>query len=231
MSESDPTLLAIDATGARCAALVWRSGAAIGSAERDLPRGGGAEQLIEVVEAALAAAGLDWSGVDRIVVARGPGSFTGVRIGVAAARGLALAMDRPAIGVSGFDVIAASARAAGHGADGPVAVVFGRAPRLAWRLYDFSKNPDDVLPPALADAESGDVAALQATGARLFVGPSAEAGGAPAVAMTLDVTMLARLGAAAPDAAERPTPLYLRPPDATPPSLTPPIRLDAAASE
>ena len=59
-----------------------------------------------MIEAVLAEAGIDFDDLDRIAVTTGPGSFTGVRVGVAAARGLALALDIPAVGVGSLDALA-----------------------------------------------------------------------------------------------------------------------------
>ncbi len=66
---------------------------------------GQAERLIPMLEEVLATAGKEWSDLDRIGVGIGPGNFTGIRIAVSAARGLALGLDIPAIGVSTFDAI------------------------------------------------------------------------------------------------------------------------------
>jgi len=64
---------------------------------------GQSERLVPMVQEAMAEAGLFWSALDCIAVTNGPGSFTGVRIGLAAAQGLALAWDKPLLTVTSFD--------------------------------------------------------------------------------------------------------------------------------
>ena len=59
-------------------------------------RSGHAERLLPMIGEVMAEAGMAFSAIDRIAVTVGPGSFTGVRVGVSAARGLALALRRPA---------------------------------------------------------------------------------------------------------------------------------------
>lgn len=216
-------VLAIDATADCGAAMIWRApGGVLAARSQDMPRGGGGEALIGLTADVLAESGLGWESIDRLVVARGPGSFTGVRIGIAAARGLALALGRPAIGVDGFDVLRAQAQQR-HPDIARLAIVFGRTPRLVWRRY--ARGADGALA-ADGPLQRGDAEALQAAPTDLFIGPAAEAAAPrPAAAGGLDLETLARLGAEAPDDGARPTPLYLRPPDAAEPSFTPPPRL------
>ena len=66
---------------------------------------GQAERLMPLLEEVLAEAGHGWGDLARIGVGVGPGNFTGIRIGVSAARGLALALEIPAVGVNGFEII------------------------------------------------------------------------------------------------------------------------------
>ena len=66
---------------------------------------GQSERLVPMVQAAMAAARLLWSDLQALAVTSGPGGFTGVRIGLAAAQGLALAWDLPVIAVSAFAVL------------------------------------------------------------------------------------------------------------------------------
>lgn len=102
-------LLAIDTAGPDCAVALARSGPGGGEilvrATEQIGRGH-AERLMPMIEAALEEAHTDFADLERIAVTTGPGSFTGVRVGVAAARGLALALDIPAIGVGSLDALA-----------------------------------------------------------------------------------------------------------------------------
>lgn len=67
---------------------------------------GQAERLIPLLELVLSEAAMDWSDVAALAVGTGPGNFTGVRIAVAAARGLALGLGVPAIGVTRLEALA-----------------------------------------------------------------------------------------------------------------------------
>src|SRR5690606_9429622 len=73
---------------------------------------GQAERLLPLLQEVLAEAGLEWRALARLAVTRGPGSFTGVRIGLATARALALAAGRPLLALDGFTVLAAQVREA-----------------------------------------------------------------------------------------------------------------------
>lgn len=71
---------------------------------------GHAEHLIGIVDRALDQAGLALSHIDRLAVTIGPGSFTGIRVGVAAARGFALSLNVPAVGITTLEVMASAQR-------------------------------------------------------------------------------------------------------------------------
>ena len=103
-------LLAIDCAANLCAACVYdaAAGKELGRSVRDLGKGH-AEHLMAVIDEALKAGGTDYAGLGAVAVSVGPGSFTGLRVGVSAARGLALALKIPAIGVTTLEALAAEA--------------------------------------------------------------------------------------------------------------------------
>jgi tRNA threonylcarbamoyladenosine biosynthesis protein TsaB len=102
-------LLALDTAGPDCRVAIARGDARdfqiVTQGEERVGRGH-AELLMPMVEAALAAAGAQFEDLDRIAVTTGPGSFTGVRVGIAAARGFALALDIPAVGIGSLAALA-----------------------------------------------------------------------------------------------------------------------------
>lgn len=102
--------LAIDCSARFCAAALHDAGGdrILASASPDIGRGH-AEQLPSVLQSVLADAGIDLSRVGRIGVTIGPGSFAGIRVGVAFARGLALALQVPSVGVGSLEAIAVPA--------------------------------------------------------------------------------------------------------------------------
>ncbi len=104
---SDPVILAFDTSAAHCAAALLRGDAVLEARAEDMGRGQ-AERLFPLLEEVLASNGLGWQDLSRLGVGIGPGNFTGIRISVAAARGLALSLGVPAIGVSTFQAISMS---------------------------------------------------------------------------------------------------------------------------
>jgi tRNA threonylcarbamoyladenosine biosynthesis protein TsaB len=95
-----------------------------------------ARTVLEDVDALLGAAGARARDLDRLVVGRGPGSFTSTRIGLAVVRGLAFALDLPVAGVSTLDALAASAQDAYPVVDAGRSEVFVPGPRAV--------APDDL---------------------------------------------------------------------------------------
>ena len=102
---SEPLVLGFDTSAAHCAAALLSGDQIIAVRAEEMGRGQ-AERLMPLLEEVLAEGGADWSDLDAIGVGIGPGNFTGIRISVSAARGLALALNIPAIGVSSFEAIA-----------------------------------------------------------------------------------------------------------------------------
>jgi N6-L-threonylcarbamoyladenine synthase len=208
-------VLALDTAGVDCAAAVYDSDGDCVLAEiTDTIGKGHAEHLIALVDRVLGKAGLGLQAMERIAVTIGPGSFTGIRVGVAAARGFALSLGIPAVGVTTLAVIAADHR---QRSPGRAVVVAMDAKRGEVYLQAFRADGVAVDEPKallLEEAQSlvssfdGDLAgsALPLLRGEVTVEP---------VANIFPIEAVARLGAAmAPG--EKPKPLYLRGPDAKP---------------
>ncbi|WP_171124469.1 MULTISPECIES: tRNA (adenosine(37)-N6)-threonylcarbamoyltransferase complex dimerization subunit type 1 TsaB [unclassified Ruegeria] len=103
---SEPVILAFDTSAAHCAAALLQGDHIVTSKVEVMTRGQ-AERLMPLLEEVLAEAGRTWGDLSAIGVGIGPGNFTGIRISVSAARGLALGLGVPAVGVSGFEAICA----------------------------------------------------------------------------------------------------------------------------
>ncbi|MCE0505759.1 tRNA (adenosine(37)-N6)-threonylcarbamoyltransferase complex dimerization subunit type 1 TsaB [Roseivivax sp. GX 12232] len=215
---SDPTLLAFDTSAAHCAAALLSGGQIRAMAFDEMARGQ-AERLMPLLEEVLTEAGLGWGDLDALGVGTGPGNFTGIRISVAAARGLALARGIDAIGVSGFDVLRGLAGAPEMGA----LAVHLPGPRDGRYWQDYRNGLPEGAP--LYEREGR---APPEPGATLL-GPEAEplarAWGAGHAAHDAQLTWpeaiaeLARIAAqrAATGApGPRAAPLYVRPADAAP---------------
>lgn len=218
-------LLAIDAACSACSAAVLRGGR-IAAAERAEAARGQAERLLPMAVRALAAAGLDFPALTGLAATVGPGSFTGIRAALAAARGLALALGLPVVGVTTFEAVARAARRARLGLPCLVAVETGRADLYVQRFEaDGAPRgaPAAVLPEDAARSWDGPAVLAAGTGAKRLAAALAARGVPVSVAPgdgAPDARIVARIAAgmlqrgAAP--AAPPAPLYLRPPAARP---------------
>ena len=102
-----PNVVAIDTSAGACSVAVIGAGARI--ARTVATERGHAELLIGLIAAAMADSGQGFADLDLIAVTTGPGSFTGLRVGLASARGLALAASLPCLGITTLDALAQSA--------------------------------------------------------------------------------------------------------------------------
>jgi tRNA threonylcarbamoyladenosine biosynthesis protein TsaB len=209
------TVLAIDTTLNACQAALWGPEGLIAVQSEPMQRGQ-AERLAPLVAELLADAGVRPGDLTRVAVTTGPGSFTGTRVGLAFARGLALALKLPCVGVSTLEVLAL---AGGH--EGLRAAVVQTPGALYLAAY---ADGIAVLEPMGAEAPGAAALLVKAFGGRpaILRGPGAAAlaalvpgciaagGGAGP-----DVAELARLGATIADPGTAPPhPTYLRDPDA-----------------
>lgn len=183
---------------------------------------GHAEKLMAMIMAATAEAGVALAEIDAFAASIGPGSFTGIRVGVAAARGFALASGRPAVAVSSLEALAEEVRELAP-ARPVVAVLDARKDEVY--AQGFAADGSPVAPPfvaaaTLAAALAADLGAMViGSGAPLLaaVDPSLTILAAtpfPAID-TIARLALPRLAAAVPGR-DLPAPLYVRPPDAKP---------------
>ena len=181
---------------------------------------GHSERIAGFARDAAAQAGVGFPDLDRIGVTVGPGSFTGLRVGLAFAQGLGAALDRPVVGVSALDALAASADRAATVA----ALIDARRGQVYARFWRGGEpeGPAEALSLDAAAARIADLgsdAVLVGSGAALF---AEVAVGRPALTLAGPAPeALARLAAAADPASAPARPLYLRAPDATPPTRLP----------
>jgi tRNA threonylcarbamoyladenosine biosynthesis protein TsaB len=220
-------LLVIDTALGACTAAVFQDGRSL--AERFEPMAKGhQERLAGLARDVMTEAGGGFDALDCIGVTVGPGSFTGLRVGLAFAQGLGAALDRPVVGISALDALAASLDEGGDGDGAPIAALIdARRGQVYAKFFvgGVAVGPDE----ALTLEEAARRTAALGPGVRLVGGGAAvltQAFPDLTVAMS-DVRVapspraLARLAAAADPTDHPPRPLYLRAPDATPPSRLP----------
>lgn len=216
-------VLAIDTALEACAAAVLDSASgAIAAHESLTMQRGHAEALMPLIQRVMARAGLGFGELDRIAVTTGPGSFTGLRVGIAAARGLGLAAGKPVVGLTTLAAFAAPLIAANDTL--PVVVAIDARHDHVY-LQVFGPGGRTLVAPRLCPLR--DALRAAAGGAARLTGNAAEilakawpAGEKPPSKIEQrgapDIDWVARLGAAAQESTAPPKPLYLRAPDAQP---------------
>src|SRR5215475_16198928 len=215
-------VLAIDTALEACSAAVLDTGGGITASESLAIMRGHAEALMPLIARVMNGAGIEFAQLDRIAVTTGPGSFTGLRVGISAARGIALAAGKPAVGLSTLAAFAAPLIAEDDSTH-VVAAIDARHDQVYLQVFGIGGRT--LVSPRIATLREAARAAITAP-ARI-VGSAANQvaaawprGAEPPLSIehlsAPDIGWVARLGAAAAEGYGPPKPLYLRPPDAQP---------------
>ena len=216
-------VLAIDTALAACSAAVLDTehGSIVAAESLPMTRGH-AEALMPLVARVMHQAGIAFSDLDRVAVTTGPGSFTGLRVGIAAARGIALAADKPAVGLSTL-----TAYAAPHMAEDDSVPVVAAIDARHGHVYlqVFGPGGRTLSAPRLAplreavQAASAAPACIVGSAAQSVAAGLSQADAEPAAVDARpapDIAWVARIGAGLPEGQSPPRPQYLRAPDAQP---------------
>lgn len=223
-------ILALDTALGACSVALVEDGIIRARRYQDRTRGH-AEVLMDLVSEVEDEAGFRSLDCDRLAVSVGPGTFTGLRVSLAAARGLALATGLPLVGITTLQAIAAGDTLE-HGQ--VIALLDAKRGEVYGQVFDAgSQTPPKTQPQVLtheaaqalvSQAMDQGVVSLVGTGAALIAEPI----GAAALACVSsapdqpDAAIIARLAALVADPASAPpVPLYLRDPDAKLPSRNP----------
>ncbi|MDF0496274.1 tRNA (adenosine(37)-N6)-threonylcarbamoyltransferase complex dimerization subunit type 1 TsaB [Bradyrhizobium yuanmingense] len=221
-------ILAIDTALEACAAAVLDTDAGeLLARESQLMKRGHAEALMPMIARVMQSAGLAFTSLDRIAVTVGPGSFTGLRVGISAARGLALAAKRPAVGLTTLSAYAAGV-VAKSGTVPVISAIDARHDHVYFQIV--AGDGSQLVRPAVASIDAAIAASqhgaphLVGNAAGILAGRWPKDGPQP-VAIDAqpapDISWVAWLGAAANPDTNPARPFYLKAPDAKPAASTP----------
>lgn len=205
------TILAIDTCEGNCSAALMAGDAVLAVRSEAIGRGH-AERLLPMIDEMLLEASCTFDDVDRIAVTVGPGTFTGLRIGLSVARGLGLALGRPVLGLTSLQVLAAQADA--REGERVHAVVMGRGGQAFYQA--FGARPG-ALPESLGEPcglDGADIAALVASSPGVVIGSGVSLLDDGATGVAVDPVMLGRLASKVEPGEYPPEPAYFRAADA-----------------
>ena len=217
-------ILGLDTALANCSAALWRDGRVLAHRSLAMERGH-SESLMPMVRDTMADAGVAFTALERIAVTVGPGSFTGVRVGLAAARGLALACGVPLVGVTTLAAVAFAAARASSDRRPVLAVLDAGRPDLFVQIFgpDLAERSQiAALAPEVAAAIVPDgpvlIAGNGAARLRPFLGGRGNVAFAPGSGLP-DAGEVAALAATLTPQATLPRPVYVHPPYAKLPGV------------
>lgn len=202
--------LALDTASHLCAAALYDDSrdAIVGEVTQDIGRGH-AEHLMDVIGECFKQASLEYSHLGKVICTVGPGSFTGVRVGLSTARGIALGLSIPVVGINTLAALAGEA-----GTSGSLATILDARREEAYVLWNETAQVMryDALDVFFGDNEFE----LCGSGAEEFLNHTTKTHKILHELAAAPIATIARLGALMHDSDEPPEPLYLRAPDAKP---------------
>jgi tRNA threonylcarbamoyladenosine biosynthesis protein TsaB len=208
-------ILALDTCLGACSVAIWQDGVVLARDWQPMLRGH-AEALLPMLEKLRMKTGLEYAAFDRLAVSIGPGSFAGVRVGLAAARGICVARNRPLVGINTLELMAAAIAG-----DTPIGVAIdARNDQVYFQAFAAGAA---ICPPALLTlaqaatliGELGGALALVGNGALMLASRCTGAVRASHPDLLPDAAILAGLAASRTAlAGDQIAPLYLRAPDA-----------------
>lgn len=206
-------ILAFDCAGAQCAAALLADDVIV-AARTIIAERGHAQLLIPLLVELIDEAGLTFADIDRFAVTTGPGSFTGIRVALSAAHGLALGTGKPVIGITVFEALAAATIIS---APRLLVAIDSRRAELFVQMFDAAgaalTQPAMLAPDSVA-AWAGPGPLALAGDATHLVAPYLDVVAVDGPAL-VDPAVIARLAAFRP-VGPAPSPFYLRAPDAVP---------------
>jgi tRNA threonylcarbamoyladenosine biosynthesis protein TsaB len=227
-ASGESIVLALDSAGSGCSVVV-AAGETVLAAEQCTTAHGQAERLLLMADAVMRKSGVSTLALDIVGTTIGPGSFTGIRVGLAAMRGIVLATGARSVGVTGFEAVAAGlAPRTDEWSTGFLLVALeSRREDLYIQLFDYDHRPLGepmaAMPAALANAlpdligeapllVAGDAAQRAATMLLPRSGTIVVEGSGPDAAGVLRAVLQR---ACTSESLIKPAPLYLRAPDVT----------------
>ena len=216
-------VLAIETSGSACSVALTMPGAHAGrppAHEIMATSHGHATALAPMIARVASGAGLELTALQAIAVSCGPGGFTGIRVGLATARAMALAIGCPIVGIGSFQALAATAARSG----GPLSarnLIVLDSRRSELFAIELSADLQPLSPPALLTAEQVEARCRQGGVTLIADAELTRFAGLAGLSATADAVAVAELALTRPDLHLPAEPIYLRPPDISQPKPRP----------